>query len=141
MNKNFRRLALEKIAGELVNAVKRSVDNLGKKPNFVALGSAGAGTTVWMPEDVVKSDGTFDMAINFRGIVGTKEGVGKLGLSRAVIVTAEAVGPQSENMGSKLLVQQFANPARINNIISIVTNHLKKQFPEKANIIHLFHPI
>lgn len=138
MNQNFRMLALKKIAGTLTNVVRYGLDPARQPPtNFISLGSAGAGTTVWMTADVVKPDGSFDMLINFRGLVGTQEGVSRLGLNKVVVVTAEAVGPQSENMGSKLLVQQFASADRINNIISIVTNHLKKQFPDRANTIHL----
>ncbi len=134
MNKNFRLLTLEKIALGAGILTKLVEDSLGKKdnPKFVALPSVGPGTTVFMSENAVKSDGSVDIIINFRGIVGqAKDVFSKTNGANAVVVTAEGQGPKEENLGSKLLQQQFGNANKVNEIVGTILTHLQKQFPDK----------
>lgn len=128
MPNNFRIITLAKIAanmGILTSLVRKTL-NLDDKPKFVTLGSVGPGTSIMMPENCVKADGSVDILINIRGIPGgdTKRAA-NLGVN-AVIVTAEAGG-----MGNKENVKAYGNADFVNNAVSSVIAHLKKQFPNK----------
>ena len=130
----FRKLALEKIAAE-VGALSKIVENtLGitdKKPvKFQTLGSAGPGATIMASDQSVKPDGTVDIIINLRGLPGVPSSAESLGVNAAV-VAAEAVGPQSKNMGSSLLEQQFGSAQRINEIVDKTLADLQKRYPDK----------
>jgi hypothetical protein len=134
MDGAFRKLAFEKLAAKLGLLSTIVEDALNpknrKKPNYSTIGSAGPGTAVLISDNAVKPDGTVDIVINLRGLVGTPEGASKTGVEGAV-VTAEAVGPQSENMGSKLLTQQFGNPDRIKKIVNSVISQIQEKHPDK----------
>lgn len=117
--------------GALTKLVQEKLNIKQETPKFVSLGSAGPGTVVFMSPNSVQPDGSVNIVINLRGVPGSANSVAKLGVDNAVIVTAEAQGPQSQNMGSALLEQQFGDAARINQITSTVLNHMKKQFPDK----------
>lgn len=124
---NFRKLTLLKIAensGLLSKIVEQALDH--KQIKFKTLGSVGPGTTVLMPENPIKSDGSVDIVINIRGIAGgdTKT-ASNLGVN-AVIVTAEAGG-----LGSKENLQSYGYAGFINDAISKVLGFLKNQFPDK----------
>lgn len=131
---NFRKLALKKICanvGALTKLVQEKLNIKQDKPKFITLGSAGPGTVVFMTPDCVQPDGSVNIIINLRGVPGAERYVSNLGVDKAVVVTAEAQGPQSKNMGSALLEEQFGSAARVNQIVSSVLNHLQKQFPDK----------
>jgi predicted esterase len=138
LEQEFRYLALKKLAetsGVLTNIVKQklglseeivSEKKEPKKIEFQNLGSVGPGTTVMMPTNPVRADGSVDIVINIRGIAGgdTKT-VSSLGVN-AVVVTAEAGG-----LGSKENQTQFGNAAFINKAVNTVLGFLKKKYPEK----------
>ena len=134
MDRNFRITLLNKIAsdaGILSSYVEKHIKDT-KKPKFIALTSLGPRIGVFMSETAVKPDGTVDFIVNFRGVSGDPKKVGQnFNNPNAVIITAEASGPQEENMGSKLLEQQFGYPAKVNEMVSQVLHHLQKQFPDK----------
>lgn len=126
MDPNFRRTTLLKIAanaGLLTSFVEKE---LNPKPQFSSLGSVGPGTTVMMPSNPVKPDGSVDILINIRGIPGgdTKR-ASSLGVN-AVIVTAEAGGK-----GNKENVVAYGNANFINNAVSQVLNFVQNKFPDK----------
>lgn len=128
MDNSFRRSTLEKIAanaGILTSLVEKNLFP-EKKKEFKTLGSVGPGTTVMVPSNPVKPDGSVDILINIRGIAGgdTKT-AGGLGVN-AVIVTAEAGG-----LGNAENIQKFGNAAFINNTVSKVLAHLQAQYPDK----------
>ncbi len=133
MNDNFQRWTLYKLAqnssGPLATLVQKKL-NLSapepKKIEFQTLGSVGAGTTVMMPSNPVKADGSVDIVINIRGIAGgdTKT-ASSLGVN-AVVITAEAGG-----LGSKENQAQFGNANFVNRAVETVLNFLKKKYPDK----------
>jgi hypothetical protein len=134
MVNSFRKLALEKIAeniGPLSKIVENTLGIKEQKPvKFQTVGTAGPGTTVMASEQAVKPDGTVDIVINLRGLPGVPQAAESLGINAAV-VAAEAVGPQSKNMGSSLLEQQFGSAQRINDIVDKTLADLQKKYPDK----------
>lgn len=126
MDKNFRKLTLKKIAENSGLLSKIVEDSLGIKNKFKSLGSVGPGTTVLMPENPIKADGSVDIIINIRGIAGgdTKT-ASNMGVN-AVIVTAEAGG-----LGSKENAESFGYASFVNDSVSKVLGFIKKQFPDK----------
>lgn len=130
MDRNFRRITLEKIAenaGILTQTVQKAIQNpISPKPTFKTLGSVGPGTTLMMPANPVKADGSVDIVINIRGIAGGDVGfASSLGVN-AVIISAEAGG-----LGSKQCQEKFGNAAFVNGAVSKVIGFLQKQFPDK----------
>jgi hypothetical protein len=128
MERDFRRLSLLKLikeAGILTDLVESSLGKSQSK-SFKSLGSVGPGTTVMMPPNVVKPDGSVDVIIQIRGLAGgDTKGAAALG-KNAVIVTAEAGGK-----GSKENMQAYGSPQFINQAVSKVVGFLQQQNPEK----------
>jgi len=130
MQNNFRKLALEKLAS-LTQIVEETLSAAPKEPvKFQTLGSAGPGATVLASNNAVQPDGGVDIVINLRGLPGVPKAVESLGINAAV-VTAEAVGPQSQNMGSTLLEQQFGSAQKINELVDKTISYLQAQNPSK----------
>jgi hypothetical protein len=130
MQNNFRKLALEKIAS-LTQIVEETISPSNKEPvKFQTLGSAGPGATVLVSNNAVKPDGTVDIVINLRGLPGVPQAAESLGINAAV-VAAEAVGPQSKNMGSTLLEQQFGSAQKINELVDKTLSVLQAKYPDK----------
>ncbi len=130
---NFRLLTLEKIAsnaGILTELVNKSFTNSTPAPpqqqKFQSLGSVGPGTTIMMPANPIKPDGSVDIVINIRGIPGgdTKT-ASSLGVN-AVVITAEAGG-----LGSKENQNQFGNASFVNTAVSKVLSFLQRNNPDK----------
>jgi hypothetical protein len=97
-----------------------------KEIKYQNMGSVGPGTTVMIPENAVKSDGSVDIIIQIRGIAGGDlKTAGKLGLN-AVVITAEAGG-----IGSKENQEMFGNASFVNSAVSKVLGFLQKKFPDK----------
>jgi hypothetical protein len=137
MNKPFRKLAIKKISkkinkiaasGPLSSLVDTDIEVKKNEKNYQTIGTAGPGTSVVASKTAVKSDGTVDVAIVFRGTSGAD--AAKLGID-GVLVSAEAVGPQSQNMGSKLLEKQYGSAEKVNEIVDSVLAQLQKQHPDK----------
>lgn len=133
VNFDFRIASLEKIAvsnGLLTSYIEKVLNgSSAEKISFQiapGLSSVGPGTSVMMPANPIKSDGSVDIAINIRGIAGgdTKT-ASNLGVN-AVIVTAEAGG-----LGSKENTQKFGNAQFINNAVSKILGYLQKYNPDK----------
>jgi len=131
MNREFRKTTFKhllKTSGLISDLVEKSF----AKPvmNYKALGTVGRGTTVMVPENPVKSDGSVDIIFQIRGIAGgdikTANAMGK----NAVIVTAEAGG-----LGSKENLAAYGSPAFINEAVGKIIGTLKQNFPDKN--IHL----
>ena len=130
MQNNFRKLALEKLAS-LTQIVEETLSAVPKEPvKFQTLGSAGPGATVLASNNAVKPDGTVDIVINLRGLPGVPQAAESLGINAAV-VAAEAVGPQSKNMGSTLLEQQFGSAQKINELVDKTLADLQAKYPDK----------
>lgn len=131
MNREFRKDTfkhLMKEAGLVSDLVEKS---LTQTPiNYQTLGSVGRGTSVMIPNNPVKSDGSVDIIFQIRGIAGgdtkTASSVGK----NAVIITAESGG-----LGSKENLASYGNPNFINEAVTKIINNLKQKFPDKN--IHL----
>ncbi len=134
MQNNFRKLALEKIAeqsGSLSKIVEETIfPSKEKSVKFQTLGSAGPGATILASNNAVKPDGTVDIVINLRGLPGVPQAAESLGINAAVIA-AEAVGPQSKNMGSTLLEQQFGSAQKINELVDKTIADLQAKHPDK----------
>lgn len=113
-------------AGVLTGFVEKKLNDFKKKQEFIPLATVPGGAVI-MNKNAVKADGSYDLIINFRG----SSSPSNYSNPNAIIVNLEASGPQSENLGSKLLEQQFGNANKVNEIIGIINNHLKKQFPDK----------
>lgn len=129
MNREFRKHTFKhllKSAGIVSDLVEKSLS----KPTFRTLGSVGRGTTVMVPENPVKSDGSVDVIFQIRGLAGgdtkTASSIGK----NAIIITAEAGG-----LGSKENLEAYGSPAFINEAVSKVLANLKQNFPDKN--VHL----
>lgn len=81
---------LKKMAGRISDMVEKSLATKGKKINFKSLGvSLGPGTSVFMPENPIKSDGSVDITFFFRG--GSPSLMSKAG-ANTVTVFADAGG-------------------------------------------------
>lgn len=127
MNRQLRRFSIALIAKQ-AGIVSDLVEKFLSKPkSYRSLGSVGPGTTVMVPENPVKSDGSVDIIIQVRGIPGgdikSAASVGK----GAVVVTAEAGG-----IGSKENFMAYSST----NFISKTTNQIiefLKSKPEFAN--------
>lgn len=134
LERDFRLALLEKLAtdaGLLTSYVQKKLQTT-QKPKFIALTSLGPRVGVFMSERAVQPDGTVDFIVNFRGVSGDPKLVGQnFSQPNAVIITAEASGPQDQNKGSKLLEQQFGYPAKVNELVGTVLAYLQKQFPDK----------
>jgi hypothetical protein len=130
MDRNFRRQTLARLvksAGILTDMVEEHF--IGKPKAalpFKALGSVGPGTSVMMPPNPVKPDGSVDIVIQIRGISGGDTKVLSQMGKNAVFITSEAGG-----MGSKENFQAYGNPQFINKAVGTVLSFLKKQFPDK----------
>lgn len=135
MERNFRKLTLIKLikeAGLVTDLVKKQLGkdlpNDKEKPviPFKVLGSVGPGTSVLMPPNPVKPDGTVDIIIQIRGLsAGDAKTISTLG-KNAVFITSEAGGK-----GSKENFQAYGNPGFVNQAVGTVLNFLKKQNPDK----------
>jgi predicted esterase len=127
---NFRFSTLRKIAanaGILTRFVATSLPAASSSaPKFQTLGSVGPGTSVMMPENPVKPDGSVDIVVNIRGIPGgDAKTAASLGVN-AIVVTAEAGG-----LGSKENQARFGNANFINEAVSKVLGFLQQKFPDK----------
>lgn len=130
MDREFRKDTFKhllKNAGVVSDLVEKA---LAKPTSYRTLGSVGRGTTVMIPENPVKPDGSVDIIFQIRGIAGgdtrTAGAMGK----NAVIITAEAGG-----IGSKENLAAFGSPAFINEGVTKVLGTLKQNFPDKN--VHL----
>lgn len=130
MDREFRKDTFKhllKNAGVVSDLVEKS---FAKPTNYRTLGSVGRGTTVMMPENPVKPDGSVDIIFQIRGMAGgdtkTASSIGK----NAVIITAEAGGK-----GSKENLEAYGSPAFINESVAKVLGTLKQNFPDKN--VHL----
>jgi len=130
MNREFRKNTFKhllKRAGVVSDLVEKS---LNPPKNYHTLGSVGRGTTVMIPDNPVKPDGSVDIIFQIRGIAGgdtkTAANIGK----NAVIITAEAGG-----IGSKENLSAYGSPNFINEAVNKIINNLKQKFPDKN--IHL----
>lgn len=117
-------------AGILTSYVEKKLSQPAK---FVPLTTLGPRTSSYVNVNAVKADGSVDFIINFRGVSGGDPAKlsNNFNNANAVIITAEASGPQEQNKGSRLLEQQFGYPAKVNEMINQVLAHLQKQFPDK----------
>ena len=130
MDREFRKHTFKhllKHAGVVSDLVEKA---FAKPASYRTLGSVGRGTTVMIPENPVKPDGSVDIIFQIRGIAGgdtkTASAIGK----NAVIITAEAGGK-----GSKENLAAFGSPAFINEGVAKVLGTLKQNFPDKN--VHL----
>lgn len=131
MNREFRKNTFKhllKRAGLVSDLVEKS---FSKTPtNYRTLGSVGRGTTIMVPDNPVKPDGSVDIIFQIRGIAGgdtkTASAIGK----NAVVITAEAGGK-----GSKENLVAYGSPAFINEAVGKIIANLKQNFPEKN--VHL----
>lgn len=133
MDRDLRRASwnlIAKQAGILTDLVGKALNQQipDSAPIFKPLGSVGPGTSVLIPSNPVKSDGSVDIVFNFRGLTGDIKSAASLGIN-AVIVTAEATGPKEKNMGSALLQEQFGNAGFINSAVAKIINNLKSKYP------------
>src|SRR5258708_7930282 len=107
---------------------KSQISTQEEKPKltFKPIGSVGPGTTVMIPPNPVKSDGSVDFVFIIRGLAGgdTKT-ASQLGVN-AVIITAEAGG-----LGSKENQAAFGRASFINESIAKVLANLKQMYPDK----------
>ena len=133
LNYEARQKNLFKIAasgGLLSSFVEQHLNK--EKPKFIPLTSVGPGTSVYMNQNAIHPDGSVDIIVNFRGVSGDPAAVSNsFGGANAVVVSAEAVGPQKLNMGSKLLEQQFGSAQKLNEIVGKVLAYLQKINPDK----------
>jgi len=132
MDRNFRKLALKKIAasaGVLSSFVENVLESKEKPTTFKASGSAGTGTNIFLSDKSINPDGTVNFIINFRGV--NSQSVNMLGVNNAVVITARGVGDPKKNIGSELLSQQYGNAGRINSIIENTLAQLRKKYPDR----------
>lgn len=156
MDRNFRKLAFEKLAAGMgpLTAVVEGALNPEKKiepTKFSTLGQSGVGTTILATDQPITKDKNGNcvvhITINFRGLVPHSKAVQNLGLKKGVLVTAEAV-PQGDmgqkaqdrkkNLGSSLLVEQFP-ASRIKRIVDDVMSKINKKDHDCKTIKPLLH--
>lgn len=102
-----------------------------EKPNFISF-NIQPGVSGYINEKSLNSGGAINFIVNFRGVSGSGSAVGaNFNYPNACIITAEAVGKQSENMGSKLLEQQYGSAEKLNEIVAKALNYLKNKYPNK----------
>lgn len=126
MNREFRKNTLKhllKTSGLVSDLVEKS---LTPPTSYRTLGSVGRGTTVMIPDNPVKPDGSVDIIFQIRGLAGgdtkTATSIGK----NAVIITAEAGG-----IGSKENLNAYGHPGFINEAVNKIINNLKQKFTDK----------
>lgn len=133
MDREFRKTTFKyiiKSAGLVSSLVERNLANQSTPAIYHTLGSVGRGTSIMMPAQPVKSDGSVDIIFQIRGISsGDTKTASALG-KNAVVITAEAGG-----LGSKENFAAYGSPAFINQAVEKVINNLKQNFPDKN--VHL----
>lgn len=128
MNKEFRIATFSRIlktAGIVTDMVQESLSKK-EKPTFKTLGSVGPGTTVMVPQNPVKLDGSVDIVIQIRGISGGDTKTASALGGNAVIITCEAGG-----LGSKENFAAYSSPNFVNTAVEKVLSFLQKEFPDK----------
>lgn len=125
---NFRKQTFQQLlksSGVLTDTVQEALLP-GKKTSFKAIGSVGPGTTVMIPENPVKPDGSVDMVFQIRGIAGGDiKSAAKIGVN-AVIVSMERGG-----IGSLANTQAYGSPRVINEAVGKILSNLKQMYPGK----------
>lgn len=133
MTNNFRKKTYEKFlknAGVVSDMVDKALDIVKPFIKYTPIGSVGPGTTVMVPENAAKADGSVDIVFQIRGLSGgDTKGAGGMGV-QAVVITAEAGG-----MGSKENLASYGSPAFISKAVNSVLANLQKKYPDKK--IHL----
>lgn len=130
MDRKFRIVTFKhllKQAGPVSDLVEKSFTTATK---YQALGTVGRGTTVMVPTDPVKPDGSIDIIFQIRGIVGGDTKTASLVGKNAIVVSAEAGG-----LGSKENLAAYGSPAFINEAVGKIIESIKNKFPDKN--IHL----
>lgn len=135
MNREFRRLVLAQLAksaGIVTDLVRETLGNPKKVMNYRALGSVGPGTSVMVPENPVKPDGSVNIVIQIRGIAGGDTKAAAAAGGGAVVVTAEAGG-----IGSKENLSAFGSANFVQEAVNKVIGFLKKQPEFTGKNVHL----
>lgn len=131
MDREFRKhtfIHLLKKAGLVSDLVEKSFSKV--PTTYKTLGSVGRGTTIMMPANPVKLDGSVDIIFQIRGIAGGDTKTASSMGTNAVVITAEAGGS-----GSKENLAAYGNPHFVNEAVNKVINNLKQNFPDKN--VHL----
>ncbi len=133
MDQNFRHATLQhlvKQAGVVSDMVDKALEVKNKVLNFISIGSVGPGTTVMVPPNPVKPDGSVDIVFQIRGLAGgdTKT-AGSMG-ANAVIITAEAGG-----LGSKENLAAFGSPAFVNKAVGQIISAIQSKNPDKKIVL------
>lgn len=131
MDREFRKhtfIHLLKKAGLVSDLVEKSFSKV--PATYKTLGSVGRGTTIMMPANPVKLDGSVDIIFQIRGIAGGDTKTASSMGTNAVVITAEAGG-----LGSKENLAAYGNPHFVNEAVNKVINNLKQNFPDKN--VHL----
>lgn len=123
---------LTKYAGILTNLVEKYLQGANsipepEKPKFTTASiSLGPGTSVLVPPNPVKPDGSVDIMITFKALgLGDTASAAKTGLN-SVIVTCFV-----NEFGSSKHKAQFGSAAFVNKAVSTILATLQAQYPNK----------